>query len=125
MLRLQSARPFGGGSKADDVLWGKLLLSYDALDSGEQQIFLDIACILLGRHAQYCLPVWGVLADSTLQNRSLVSVDADGRLAVHDQLRDMARAVVVEEHKRAGHRSRLWMPEAMEVFQRKQASPLL
>ena len=128
VLRLQSARPFGGGSKADDVLWGKLLLSYDALDRGEQQMFLDIACILLGRRAQYCLPAWGLLANSTfsnLQNRSLVSVDGDGRLAMHDQLHDMGRAIVVEEHRKAGQRSRLWMPSALEVIQCQQASLLL
>ena len=125
LLRLQSAKPFGGGSKADDALWGKLLLSYQSLDRDEQQMFLDIACILLGRRAQYCLPVWGSLADSTLQNlqnRSLVSVDGYGRLAVHDQLRDMGRAIVTEQHKKAGQRSHVWMPEAQEVIQYKQAS---
>ena len=55
--KLQNAKPLGGGSRADDALWGKLLLSYDSLSSEEQHMFLDIACIMLGKHAQQCLPV--------------------------------------------------------------------
>ena len=125
MLRLQNAKPFGGGSKADDALWGKLLLSYDALGIDEQQMFLDIACILLGRRAHYCLPVWGPLADSTVQNlknRSLVSVNRQGCLAVHDQLHDMGQAIVKEQHKKIGQRLHVWMPDAQELIRSRQAS---
>lgn len=128
VLMLRSAKPFGGGSKADDAMWGKLLLSYNSLDSAEQQMFLDIVCILLGRRPRHCLPVWGPVADSMLQNlmnRSLVSEDIYGNLEVHDQLRDMGRAIVVEEHMKAGQRSRLWMPEALEVIRHNQVSLLL
>ena len=102
--------------------------SYNSLDSDEQQMFLDIACIMLGKRAQFCLPVWGSLAASSLENlknRSLVSIDRDENLGMHDQLRDMGRAIVLGEHKKAGQRSRLWMPEALEVIRRKQVSLLL
>ena len=125
VLRLQKAKPFGGGKKADDILWGQLLLSYDSLDDDEQQLFLDIACSMLGKDAQQCLPVWGRLARSTLEilkNKSLISVTSHGDLAMHDQLRDLGRAIVTGEHRRTGHRSRIWMPEAHEVVRRKQAS---
>ena len=58
LRNIQSAKPFGGGRKADDELWGKLLLSYEDLGSEEQQMFLDICCIMLGKDASFCLPVW-------------------------------------------------------------------
>ena len=120
---LQRAKPFAGGKTADDALWGQLLLSYDDLDSEEQQMFLDITCVMLGKDAMMCLPAWGHPAHSNmenLKNRCLVSVDKDGNLAVHDQLRDMGRAKVIKEHRIAGQRSRVWMPEAQKVIQNKQ-----
>ena len=118
LRNLQRAKPFGGGKPEDDVLWGKLLLSFYDVDREEQQMFLDISCVMLGKDAMMCLPAWGDQADDTLENlknRSLVSVDGEGRLAVHDQLRDMGRAIVTKEHRHAGQRSRVWMPEAQTV----------
>ena len=123
LQNLQRAKPLTGGTDADDALWGKLLLSYDDLGSEEQQMFLDISCVMLGKDASVCRPAWGGLADSILENlknRSLVSIDKDGGLAVHDQLRDMGRAKVIAEHRKAGQRSRVWMPEAQMVIHSKQ-----
>ena len=123
LLSLQSAKPFGGGRTADDALWGKLLLSYSSLDGPEQQMFLDIACILLGRNAQCCLPIWQPLAKSkleSLENRSLVRVDALGKLAVHDQLRDMARAIVIKKYEDEWQCWRVQEGGAQQVPQRKQ-----
>lgn len=124
LKRLQTAEPFPGTSReADRQLWGKLLLSFDDLGSREKQMFLDIACVMLGRHAQCCLPAWGELADSALgnlKNRSLVTLDGAGSLAMHDQLRDMGRAIVRSEHDSPGRRSRIWPPEADGVIQKHQ-----
>ena len=128
LRRLQDAMPFDGNSYADDALWGTLRVSYDDLASEEQQMFLDISCIMLGKDRMMCLPAWGNLAYSTLENlknRSLVSVDSADRLAVHDQLRDMGRAIVMREGRSAGQRSRVWMPEAHTLMQKKQVSPWL
>ena len=118
-LRLQEAEALDGGNRADDALWGRLQLSYDSLGNREKQMFLDIACIMLGRRAQYSLPVWGSLAKGTLgilKNRSLVSVDACGSLAMHDQLRDMGRAISTGELGTAGVHSRVGMPKGKVVI---------
>ena len=115
--------PSGG---AADPLVGRLRLSYDALDKAAQEMFLDIACFMLGKDARACLPVWGPLADSTLRelvNRSLVGVDGKGRLAMHDILRVMGRAVVVEENSEPAQRSRLWMPDSVQAFDSLQVWP--
>ncbi len=108
-----------GGDTADDELWGKLKLSYDALDGDEQEIFLDIACFMLGKHASSAIPVWGCLAQSTMQNlkhRSLLSEDDDWRLSMHNQIRDMGRAIIQKESKHLEQRSRAWMPEAQMLI---------
>ena len=114
LRRLQEAAPFSGCSmEGDRDVWGRLLLSYDDLGSPEKRMFLDIACILLGARADRCLPVWGDLADSTLENlrnKSLVSLDSESRMAMHDQLRDMGRAIVNGEHTDHWRRSRVWSP---------------
>ena len=119
---LQTATPFGGGSLDDDLLlWGKLKLSFDTLNAREQQMFLDIACFMLGKDAIMSVPVWGEMADSTLthlRSRSLVGLDEGGCLSIHDQLRDLGRAIVAEESIYPSMRSRVWMPEALTVITR-------
>ena len=118
LSRLHAAQPLTGCHTQDDELWGKLKLSYDALGVPEQGMFLDIACCMLGKQRDAVLPAWGAGAASTLRNlmgRSLVSVGENGQLVIHDQLRDMARAVVSMEHKEPALRSRVSMPEALRI----------
>ena len=119
LAMLQTATPFGGGRLDDDkLLWGTLKLSFDTLNARERQMFLDIACFMLGRVAFNSSPIWGDMADSTLthlRQRSLVGLDEDGHLSIHDQLRDLGRAIVVEESINPSMRSRVWMPEALSV----------
>lgn len=122
--RLRAAEGLPGG--ADDPLVGRLRLSYDALGTAEQEMFLDIACFMLGKDARACAPAWGPLADSTLSNlesRSLVGVGRDGRLTMHDVLCGMGRAIVVEEHSQPARRSRLWMPDSGQAFNSLQVWP--
>lgn len=119
LSRLQAAQPLTGCNTQDDELWGKLKLSFDALGAPEQQMLLDIACCMLGKRASAVLPAWGTGAAGTLRNlmdRSLVRLSDDERLGMHDQLRDMARAIVVMENRQApALRSRVWMPEAGKI----------
>ena len=130
LLKLESAQSLTGDSTKEDKLWGKLWLSYEALGHAEQQMFLDIACCMLGKRERTTLPAWGRSAMSTLRNlisRSLVSVAADKlrdmkymrdseKLRVHDQLRDMAREIVrMEDRLVPALRSRVWMPQALQV----------
>jgi hypothetical protein len=119
MDELQTAIPFGGGRLKDDQLWGTLKLSFDALNNHEQRMFLDIACFMLGRDAIKSKPAWGRRANSFLRHlrsRSLVGLDEAGHLTIHDQLRDMGRAIVVE--KSISHPSHVWMPDARDFIRR-------
>ena len=119
---LQAAQSLTGDRT--DKLWGKLRLSYDTLGDAEGDMFLDIACCMLGKRMVTALPAWGRAARIALDNlisRSLVSVDGSGQLKMHDQLRDMGRDIVVKENRRSpALRSRSWMPEALQLAQGEQ-----
>jgi hypothetical protein len=54
--------------------------------------------------------------------RSLVDVDEEGRLAVHDQLRDLGREIVRQENERPAVRSRVWGVDAIKVIATKEHS---
>ena len=75
MSKLQAAQSLTGGKTEQDKLWGKLRLSYDALGDAEQEMFLDIACCMLGKRMVTVLPAWGPCCEDALRNlisRSLV-----------------------------------------------------
>ena len=122
--KLHAAQSLTGGTTEQDKLWSKLRLSYDTLGDAEGDMFLDIACCMLGKRMVRALPAWGRAARIALDNlisRSLVSVDGSGRLKMHDQLRDMGRDIVVKENRRSpALRSRSWMPEALQLAQGEQ-----
>ena len=124
LARLRAAEPLSGGRTEDDELWGRLKVSFDALGGPEKEMFLDIACCMLGKIASAVLPAWGPWAKATLRNltsKSLLVVGNSGRLAMHDQLRAMARAIVVMENsQQPALRSRVWLPEALHLVYGKQ-----
>ncbi len=74
---------------------------------------------MLGKQASTCILVRGPLAESMrshLDSRSVVAVDGNGRLAMHDLLRDMGRAIVKAEHGTTLQCSRIWMPDAEQAL---------
>lgn len=98
-----------------------LRLCYDGLNSEQKEMFLDMACLFIGRkresvisfwEASHCDPTKG-LTDMIL--KSLISLDEDNRFAMHSELRDMGRAIVAEESTVPGDHSRLWKPEEAEL----------
>ncbi|XP_030443407.2 disease resistance protein L6-like [Syzygium oleosum] len=91
----------------DDVL-GKLRITYDTLKSGQQQIFLDVACFFIGRNKTDPMYMWKdsgfspEYAIDVLINRCMIKLLDDDSFWMHDQFRDLGRAITSQEC------SRLW-----------------
>ncbi|XP_018715900.2 disease resistance protein RUN1-like [Eucalyptus grandis] len=99
----------------------KLRISYEALEHGQKQIFLDIACFFIGtdgRIASYMWDACGFFPEEgieILRFMSLIKVGDDQELRMHDQLRDLGREIVREENQQEPqYRSRLW--DSQEVL---------
>ncbi|XP_043816786.1 disease resistance protein RPV1 isoform X3 [Manihot esculenta] len=90
-----------------------LRISYDGLERHEKSIFLDIACFLKGEPKDRVERIFegcGFFprrAISRLIDKALISV-SNGKVGMHDLLQQMGKAVVCEESKQLGTRSRLW-----------------
>lgn len=109
LLKLKGIRPLD--------LQNVLKLSYDGLDEQEKCIFLDIACLfnkmdMKRKHAIDIFKGCGFAAEiaiSDLTAKSLIKINKDKTLWMHDQVRDMGRQIVtLENMEDPGMRSRLW-----------------
>ncbi|KAL3743661.1 hypothetical protein ACJRO7_018862 [Eucalyptus globulus] len=104
----------------------KLMISYDALDNEEKQIFFVITCFLIGGDLRYASYMWDActffpnMGIETLSFMSLIKIGDDGKVQMHDQLRDLGRDIVrQEDYNVPMNRSRLWLgEEALEVLER-------
>jgi len=103
----------------NDQVQEKLRISYDGLkDDMEKDIFLDICCFFIGKDRAYVTEILngcGLYADigiTVLVERSLVKIEKNNKLGMHDLLRDMGREIVRQSSaKNPGNRSRLWFHE--------------
>ena len=109
------------GSMMDDKkIFECLRISFDALEREYQEMFLDIACALLGESKDKAIGAWkshgwcGGLGVRSLVEKALITINERGLFCMHDHLRDMGRRIVREE--RAFQGTRLWMPEAYELL---------
>ncbi|XP_048140767.1 disease resistance protein L6-like [Rhodamnia argentea] len=99
----------------EDV-FGKLKISYDALNFEQQQIFLDIACFFIGEDKTNAIYMWrdceffpdtGV---AVLISMSLIKIMENNKFWMHDQLRDLGREIVCLENPMIPEqRSRIWI----------------
>ncbi|XP_057745378.1 disease resistance protein RPV1-like [Arachis stenosperma] len=103
----------------------KLRISFDNLsDDTEKETFLDIAFFFIGMDRNDVINILdeydAEVGISTLVDRSLVTVDKNNKLGMHDLLRDMGREIVREKYpKEPEGRSRLWLQkEVLEVLQK-------
>jgi hypothetical protein len=100
---LKNGRNITGGSD-NEVLWTTLRISYDHLDKEHQNMFLDIACFLVGFNESTLHRVYWNGDDSSspmlglqnLKDRSLIKWAKDGGLYMHEQLQDMGRNIAME-----------------------------
>lgn len=116
LQKLQKAQCLSG-SWSDEQIWTILMISYDDLSEVEKNMFLNIACFLCyddlkkGMQVDKALKIWNGdyananLALLTLLGRSLVRIDADGILKMHDILRDMGGMIACGDHTK---RQRMW-----------------
>ncbi|GAU26182.1 hypothetical protein TSUD_354040 [Trifolium subterraneum] len=103
----------------NDQVQQKLRISYDCLeDHTEKDIFLDICCFFIGKNRADVTEILngcGLHADigiAVLIERSLVKIEKNNKLQMHDLLRDMGRAIVSERSaKEPAKHSRLWFCE--------------
>ncbi|KAF3449356.1 hypothetical protein FNV43_RR10084 [Rhamnella rubrinervis] len=95
-----------------------LRTSYEGLDDMEKDLFLDIACFFshpnyneFKRHeVESILDEESTIGISVLNDKSLITIDEyDKVISMHNLLQQMAFAMVCEEHKEPGNRSRLWI----------------
>jgi hypothetical protein len=114
--------------RADGDILNKLQISYDGLSSDEDRLmFEDIACFFIGKDEQMamqifesCISYIGPHASfHALMDKSLVTLDRDRRIRMHDLLRDMGRNVVTKQSQIEGRRSHLWDPAMAERVLRK------
>ncbi|OWM84880.1 hypothetical protein CDL15_Pgr027667 [Punica granatum] len=111
----------------------KLMISYEALDHWQKQIFLDIACLFIGYDKRIVVHMW----DDTdffpeegievLMLMSMIKIGDDNKLWMHDQLRDLGRQIVRQENiMEPGKRSRLWNhEESLAMLIRKKGSEMV
>ncbi|XP_059461927.1 disease resistance protein RUN1-like [Corylus avellana] len=94
---------YAGGIPLALVIQKILGISFDSLDSSTKDIFLDIACFFVGMDKEYAIKIlYGCnfspgIAISILIQRSLVTIDYQNKLKVHNLIHDMGREIVCEE----------------------------
>ncbi|KAL3727290.1 hypothetical protein ACJRO7_032084 [Eucalyptus globulus] len=105
----------------------KLMISYEALEEDQRQMFLDIACFLIGSDARIACYMWnacGFFARGgieVLRSLLFISIGDNHEFRMYDQMRDLGREIVRAENYHKPHqRSRLWdYEEALEVLESK------
>ncbi|KAG0562345.1 hypothetical protein KC19_9G139100 [Ceratodon purpureus] len=105
-----------------------LMISYNALPQECQEMFLDIACALLGKPKDMAILAWKshgwspIKGIEILVERALVTVDNSGGFKMHDHVRDMGRQIVREQRSK-GVVTRLSMPESLEYLRQNEGFP--
>ncbi|KAK4725929.1 hypothetical protein R3W88_030846 [Solanum pinnatisectum] len=98
-----------------DIL-GKLRLSFDGLDKDEKELFLDIVFLEIACLSGYDFNIYveqvqryvsrGLLIYYLIE-KSLLSIDLNNRIVIHNMIREMGENVIREEYAN----SRIWLPE--------------
>ncbi|XVE81452.1 hypothetical protein DITRI_Ditri15bG0064900 [Diplodiscus trichospermus] len=100
-----------------------LRVSYDSLqDDHDKNLFLDIACLFIGKDKDYTITIldgcdfYTTIGIENLIGRSLLIVNEDNKLMMHQLVRDMGLEIIHQESPNLGKRSRLWHRDALDVI---------
>ncbi len=116
----------------EENIFNKLKISYDGLSPEANMMFLDIACFMIGQREHIAMQIFEAcqfdytaptVFFNSLKDKSLVKLDEDRRIVMHDLLRDMGRQVVKHQshNMEKGTPSHLWDPEMVQrVLQKKE-----
>ncbi|XVE81453.1 hypothetical protein DITRI_Ditri15bG0065100 [Diplodiscus trichospermus] len=103
-----------------------LRVSYDSLqDDHDKNLFLDIACLFIGKDKDYTITIldgcdfYTTIGIETLVGRSLLVVNEENKLMMHQLVRDMGLEIIRQESSNLGKRSRLWHRDALDVIREK------
>ncbi|XP_071724574.1 disease resistance protein L6-like [Rutidosis leptorrhynchoides] len=107
-----------------------LMITYERLDDAQRQVFLDITCFFVNEDKTYPCYMWEDCeyhpynAIEILYHMSLIKIKHDNTFWMHDQVRDLGRAIVCEENFKEPHkRSRVWNhKEALSILEQKKGS---
>ncbi|KAG5629021.1 hypothetical protein H5410_000738 [Solanum commersonii] len=97
----------------------KLRISYDRLETIQQDIFLDIACFFRGKVKDHIMQILESCYSGTniglcvLIDKSLVFISENNTTQMHDLIQEMGK-YVVKMQKYSGEASRLWDVEDFE-----------
>jgi hypothetical protein len=121
--------------REEEGILGQLRISYDGLSTPASKLmFLDIACFMIGQRENIAMQIFEACKSDykgpeasfkSLKDKCLVQLDEDGRIVMHDCLRDMGRQVVMNQshNMEKGTPSHLWDPEMVQrVLQNKEVS---
>ncbi|XP_054819838.1 TMV resistance protein N-like isoform X2 [Prosopis cineraria] len=105
-----------------------LEVSFDGLDDKEKTIFLDVACFFNGMAKDYVIQILETFDEDlhpkfgikVLTEKSLLVINHEGHLWVHDILQDMGKYIVLQESPNdASKRSRtLSLKDANDILKR-------
>ncbi|KAH1115679.1 hypothetical protein J1N35_009057 [Gossypium stocksii] len=100
-----------------------LRISYDALeDDHDKNLFLDIVCLFIGKDRDYTTTIldgcdfYTTIGIENLVGKSLLTINENNKLMMHQMIRDMGREVIRQESSDIGKRSRLWHKDAFDFL---------
>lgn len=101
---------------SEEKLKPLLSFGFDTLKPPARLMFLDTVSVLHQQDAAIAKMVWEAqlgldmeLAFRTLLRRHLISVDADGRLLVHDVILALGRAMILDPSNKECYGTRAWV----------------
>ncbi|KAH9782099.1 ADP-ribosyl cyclase/cyclic ADP-ribose hydrolase [Citrus sinensis] len=95
-----------------------LQISFEGLQDSEKKIFLDVACFFKWKNRDYVTKILEgcgfspVIGIEVLIEKSLLTVDDDNTLGMHDLLQELGQLIVTRQSpEELGKRSRIWREE--------------